>query len=184
MDHFTYREGRLHAEGVPIERIAETVGTPFYVYSTATLERHYRVFDEALAGTDHLIAYSLKANGNQAVVATLARLGAGADVVSGGELMRALAAGVPPERIVFSGVGKTASEMRQGLEAGIRQFNVESEPELEALDAVARSMGKVAPITPKTSSACRFRAPARFMPAPPQWQGSRSPASTCISARN
>jgi diaminopimelate decarboxylase len=147
MDHFTYREGRLHAEGVPIERIAEAVGTPFYVYSTATLERHYQVFDEALADTDHLIAYSLKANGNQAVVATLARLGAGADVVSGGELMRALAAGVPPERIVFSGVGKTADEMRQGLEAGIRQFNVESEPELEALDAVARSMGLIAPIT-------------------------------------
>jgi diaminopimelate decarboxylase len=137
MDHFTYREGRLHAEGVPIERIAEAVGTPFYVYSTATLERHYQVFDEALADTDHLIAYSLKANGNQAVVATLARLGAGADVVSGGELMRALAAGV----------GKTADEMRQGLEAGIRQFNVESEPELEALDAVARSMGLIAPIT-------------------------------------
>ncbi len=147
MDHFSYIQGRLHAEEVPIERIAEAVGTPFYVYSTATLERHYRVFDEALAGTDHLIAYSLKANGNQAVVATLARLGAGADVVSGGELMRALAAGVPPSRVVFSGVGKTAAEMRQGLEAGIRQFNVESEPELEVLDAVARSMGKVAPVT-------------------------------------
>jgi diaminopimelate decarboxylase len=147
MDHFTYSDGRLHAEEVAIERIAEAVGTPFYVYSTATLERHYRVFDEALAGTDHLIAYSLKANGNQAVVATLARLGAGADVVSGGELMRALAAGVPAEKIVFSGVGKTADEMRQGLGAGIRQFNVESEPELEVLDAVARSMGKVAPVT-------------------------------------
>ncbi|MHA1527789.1 MAG: diaminopimelate decarboxylase [Alphaproteobacteria bacterium] len=147
MDHFTYREGLLHAEEVPIERIAAALGTPFYVYSTATLERHYRVFDEALAGTDHLIAFSLKSNSNQAVIATLARLGAGADVVSGGELMRALAAGVPPFRVVFSGVGKTAAEMRQGLEAGIRQFNVESEPELEVLDAVARSMAMVAPVT-------------------------------------
>jgi diaminopimelate decarboxylase len=147
MDHFTYRDGILHAEDVALARIAEAVGTPFYIYSTATLERHYRVFDEALAGTDHLIAYSLKANGNLAVVATLARLGAGADVVSGGELMRALAAGVPAGRIVFSGVGKTAAEMRQGLEAGIRQFNVESEPEMEVLDAAARSMGKVAPVT-------------------------------------
>ena len=147
MDHFNYIAGRLHAEDVPVEDIAQALGTPFYVYSTATLERHYRVFDEALAGTDHLIAYSLKANGNQAVVATLARLGAGADVVSGGELMRALAAGVPPSRILFSGVGKTADEMRQGLEAGIRQFNVESEPELEVLDRVARSVGLIAPIT-------------------------------------
>ena len=147
MDHFTYRQGRLHAEEVALARIAEAVGTPFYVYSTATLERHYRVFDEALAGTEHLIAFSLKSNSNQAVIATLARLGAGADVVSGGELMRALAAGVPPSRIVFSGVGKTAAEMRQGLAAGIRQFNVESEPELEVLDAAARSMGRVAAVT-------------------------------------
>jgi diaminopimelate decarboxylase len=147
MDHFAYIDGRLHAERVAIERIAAAVGTPFYVYSTATLIRHYRAFEEALAGTDHLIAYSVKANGNLAVIATLARLGAGADVVSGGELMRALAAGVPAERIVFSGVGKTAEEMRQGLEAGIRQFNVESEPELEALDRVARAMGVVAPVS-------------------------------------
>jgi diaminopimelate decarboxylase len=141
MDHFNYTGGRLHAEEVPVERIAEAVGTPFYVYSTATLTRHFQVFDEALAGTEHLIAYALKANGNQAVIATLARLGAGADVVSGGELMRALAAGVPAARIVFSGVGKTGDEMRRGLAAGIRQFNVESEPELEALDRVAREMG-------------------------------------------
>jgi diaminopimelate decarboxylase len=147
MDHFHYIGGRLHAEEVPIERIAEAVGTPFYVYSTATLERHYRVFEEALEGLDHLIAYSLKANGNQAVVATLARLGAGADVVSGGELARALAAGVPASRIVFSGVGKTAEEMRAGLAAGIRQFNVESEPELMLLDEVARAIGTVAPVT-------------------------------------
>ncbi|MCH8167099.1 MAG: hypothetical protein IIC03_04120 [Proteobacteria bacterium] len=148
MDHFSYIEGRLHAEAVPIERIAEAVGTPFYVYSTATLERHYRVLDEALAGTPHLIAFSLKSNSNQAVIATLARLGAGADVVSGGELMRALAAGVPPDRIVFSGVGKTAAEMRQGLEAGIRQFNVESEPELEVLDAAARALGRLSAKAP------------------------------------
>jgi diaminopimelate decarboxylase len=147
MDHFAYIYGRLHAEQVPIDRIAEAVGTPFYVYSTATLARHYRIFEEALEGTDHLIAFSVKSNSNLAVIATLARLGAGADVVSGGELMRALAAGVPPERIVFSGVGKTADEMRQGLDAGIRQFNVESEPELEVLDRVAREIGKVAPIT-------------------------------------
>jgi diaminopimelate decarboxylase len=147
MDHFAYIDGRLHAERVPIDRIAAAVGTPFYVYSTATLERHYRAFEEALAGLPHLIAYSVKANGNLAVIATLARLGAGADVVSGGELARALAAGVPPDRIVFSGVGKTAEEMRQALAAGIRQFNVESEPELEVLDRVAREMGVVAPIS-------------------------------------
>ncbi|MDH3667335.1 MAG: diaminopimelate decarboxylase [Paracoccaceae bacterium] len=147
MDHFTYRDGLLNAEEVPIPLIAESVGTPFYVYSTATLERHYRVFEEALEGTDHLIAYSLKANGNLAVVATLARLGAGADVVSGGELARALAAGVPADRIVFSGVGKTSDEMREALRVGIRQFNVESEPELEALDQVARAMGKRAAVT-------------------------------------
>jgi diaminopimelate decarboxylase len=146
MDHFNYSGGQLCAEEVPLARIAEAVGTPFYVYSTATLERHFRVFDEALAGMDHLIAYALKANGNQAVIATLARLGAGADVVSGGELMRALAAGVPADKVVFSGIGKTADEMRQALAAEIRQFNVESEPELEALDAVARAMGKRAKV--------------------------------------
>jgi diaminopimelate decarboxylase len=147
MDHFTYQDGVLHAEGVALSDIAAEVGTPFYVYSTATLERHYTIFREALAGTDHLICYSIKANGNQAVIATLARLGAGMDVVSEGELRRALAAGVPGDRIVFSGVGKTANEMRLALEAGIRQFNVESEPELEQLDAIARGMNTKAPIT-------------------------------------
>lgn len=147
MDHFTYRDGHLFAEDVAVSALAEEVGTPFYVYSSATLERHFRVFDEALAHSPHLICYALKANSNLAVVATLARLGAGADVVSGGEMQRALAAGVPPERIVFSGVGKTADEMTAALEVGIRQFNVESEPELERLDAVARSLGKTAPIT-------------------------------------
>lgn len=147
MDHFNYRSGVLHAEDVALTDIAAEVGTPFYVYSSATLERHYQVFQEALAGTDHLICYSIKANGNQAVIATLARLGAGMDVVSEGELRRALAAGVPGDRIVFSGVGKTANEMRLALEAGIRQFNVESEPELEVLDAIAAGMGMRAPIT-------------------------------------
>ena len=147
MDHFAYHNGVLCAEDVPLTRIAEEVGTPVYVYSTATLQRHYRVFEEALAGMDHLICYSIKANGNQAVIATLAALGAGMDVVSEGELRRALAAGVPAEKIVFAGVGKTAAEMRLALEAGIRQFNVESEPELEQLNAVAISMGVRAPIT-------------------------------------
>jgi diaminopimelate decarboxylase len=146
LDHFHYRDGRLHAEDVPLEAIAKAVGTPVYVYSTATLVRHYRVFEEALAGLDHLIAYAMKANGNLAVVATLARLGAGADVVSGGELARALKAGVPGERIVFSGVGKTDDEMRLALAAGIAQFNVESEPELERLSAVAHEAGASAPV--------------------------------------
>ncbi|MEM7526139.1 MAG: diaminopimelate decarboxylase [Pseudomonadota bacterium] len=146
MDHFHYRDGRLHAEEVAIEQIAAAVGTPFFVYSTATLERHYHVFDEALAGMDHLVAYAVKANSNLAVIATLARLGAGADVVSGGELVKALRAGVPPGRIVFSGVGKTLDEMRLALSEGIGHFNVESEPELEMLSAVARGMGRVAKI--------------------------------------
>ena len=135
MDHFVYRNGILHAEDVPLPAIAEAVGSPAYIYSTATLERHYRVFEEALSGMDHFIAYAMKANSNQAVLATLARLGAGMDVVSGGEMHRALAAGVPGDRIVFSGVGKTEAEMRLGLDHDIRQFNVESEPELERLSA-------------------------------------------------
>ena len=147
MDHFLYRDGALYAEDVPISEIAAAVGTPFYVYSTATLLRHYRLFDEALAGMDHLVCYAMKANSNQAVLRTLAEAGAGMDVVSGGEYLRAKAAGVPGERIVFSGVGKTRAEIRQALEGGIRQFNVESEPELVVIDAVARELGKVAPIT-------------------------------------
>ena len=146
MHHFQYRHGVLHAEDVPLDTLAEEVGTPFYCYSTATLTRHYRVFAAALP-KDALIAFSVKANGNLAVIRTLGRLGAGADVVSGGELKKALAAGIPPSRIVFSGVGKTREEMRLALEAGIYQFNVEGEEELDALDEVARSLGKVAPIT-------------------------------------
>ena len=146
MNHFEYKDGVLHAEDVDLARLAEAVGTPFYCYSTATLERHYKVFAEAFP-KDTLVAYSVKANGNLAVLKTLARLGAGADVVSGGELKKALAAGIPGARIVFSGVGKTPREMTAALEAGIHQFNVESEPELEALNAVALSLGKRAPIT-------------------------------------
>jgi diaminopimelate decarboxylase len=146
MDHFDYRGGVLHAEDVPLDRIAAEVGTPFYVYSTATLERHYRVMDEALAGTDHMVCYALKALSNLAVLRVLARLGAGMDVVSEGELRRALAAGAPGDRIVFAGVGKQQGEMRFALEAGVGQFNVESEPELRALDAIARSMGLRAPV--------------------------------------
>lgn len=146
MNHFDYRGGRLFAEGVDLTKLAEEAGTPLYVYSTATLERHYRVFAKAFpAGT--LVAFSVKANGNLAVLKTLGQLGAGADVVSGGELKKALAAGIPPDRIVFSGVGKTPREMKLGLEAGIHQFNVESEPELEALNETALALGLCAPIT-------------------------------------
>jgi len=147
MDHFLYRDGVLCAEDVPVAEIAAAVGTPFYLYSTATLERHYRLFDEALAGMDHLVCYAMKAASNQAILRTLAALGAGMDVVSGGEYARAIAAGVAGERIVFSGVGKTAEEMRMALAGGIRQFNVESEPEMAVLNAVALDMGVIAPIT-------------------------------------
>ena len=146
MNHFVYRDGRLFAEDVDLTALAETVGTPFYCYSSAMLERHYRVFAQAFPETV-LIAYSVKANGNLGVLKTLARLGAGADVVSGGELKKALAAGIPAHKIVFSGVGKKPDEVRLGLEKQIHQFNVESEPELIALDAIARSMNLRAPIT-------------------------------------
>ena len=147
MDHFTYRNGALCAEDVPLAEIAASVGTPFFCYSTATLTRHFKLFEEALAHSDHLICYAMKANSNLAVIKLLGDLGAGMDVVSQGEYLRARAAGVPGDRIVFSGVGKTRAEMRTALEGGVRQFNVESEPEMLALDEVARSMGVVAPIT-------------------------------------
>jgi diaminopimelate decarboxylase len=147
MDHFLYRDGILHAEDVPLPEIAAAVGTPVYVYSTATLTRHFRLFQEALAWGPHLICFSMKSNPNRAVVALMHALGAGIDVVSVGEYLKARSAGVPGEKIVFSGVGKTRAEMRVALEGGIRQFNVESEPELLALDEVARSMGLRAPIT-------------------------------------
>jgi diaminopimelate decarboxylase len=141
MHHFSYKGGVLHAEGVSLARIAAEVGTPFYCYSTATLERHYRVLTEAFKGQDAVICYAVKANSNQAVLATMARLGAGMDVVSEGELARARAAGVPAERIIFAGVGKTREEMARALREGIQSFNVESEPELAALSEVATSLG-------------------------------------------
>ncbi len=147
MDHFLYRNGHLHAEDVAIAEIAEAVGTPFYVYSTATLERHYRLFKDALEGIDNTVCYAMKANSNQAVLTLLAGLGAGMDVVSGGEYARAIAAGCPPERIVFSGVGKTRAEMEMALRGGVRQFNIESEPEMRALSQVASDLGLTAPIT-------------------------------------
>ena len=147
MDHFLYRDGVLCAEDVPLPEIAAEVGTPFYVYSQATLTRHYQLFEEALSGLPHLICYAMKSNSNQAVIKVMGDLGAGMDVVSGGEYRRAKAAGIPGDRIVFSGVGKTADEMRLALDGGIRQFNVESEPELELLSNVASGMGAVAPIT-------------------------------------
>ena len=147
MNHFEYRDGVLHAEDVPVPRIAAEVGTPFYCYSTATLTRHFRVFSAAFAGLDALVCYAMKANSNQAVIRTLAKLGAGADVVSEGELRRALAAGIPAAKIVFSGVGKTAREMDFALSAGIHCFNVESEPELELLSARAVAAGRVAPVS-------------------------------------
>lgn len=147
MDHFLYRDGALYAEDVPVAEIAAAVGTPFYVYSTATLLRHFRLFDEALEGMDHLVCYAMKAASNQAILKTLAQAGAGMDVVSQGEYLRAKAAGVPGDKIVFSGVGKTAEEIRCALSGGIRQFNVESEPEMAVIDAVAQELGLVAPIT-------------------------------------
>lgn len=147
MDHFLYRDGALHAEDVAIADIAAQVGAPFYVYSTATLMRHFKLFDDALSWGEHLVCFAMKSNSNVAVLKLLGDLGAGMDVVSIGEYMRAKAAGVPGERIVFSGVGKTREEMRLALEGGIRQFNVESEPEMAALSQVAVSMGKTAPIT-------------------------------------
>ena len=147
MNHFEFRDGVLHAEEVPIPEIAKAVGTPFYCYSTATLERHYNVFRKSFTGLDALVCYALKANSNQAVIATLARLGAGADVVSEGEMRRALAAGVPAGKILFSGVGKTAREIDFALSAGILCFNVESEPELELLSQRAVAAGKVAPVS-------------------------------------
>lgn len=147
MDHFLYRDGALYAEDVPVAEIAAAVGTPFYVYSTATLLRHFRLFDEALEGMDHLVCYAMKAASNQAILKTLAQAGAGMDVVSQGEYLRAKAAGVPGDKIVFSGVGKTADEIRCALSGGIRQFNVESEPEMAVINAVALELGQVAPIT-------------------------------------
>ena len=141
MHHFDYRNGVLHAEGVNLIALAEAVGTPFYCYASATLERHYKVFAGAFADVDALVCYAMKANSNQAVIATLAKLGAGADVVSGGELLRARAAGIAPAKIMFSGVGKTARELAQAVDEGILCVNVESEAELEMLSAIAAAKG-------------------------------------------
>jgi diaminopimelate decarboxylase len=147
MNHFDYRNGVLHAEAVNLSDLAAAVGTPFYCYSTATLERHYRVFSEAFAGEKILVCYALKANSNQSVLRTLAKLGAGADVVSGGELKRALAAGIPSQKIVFSGVGKTEAELRAALASDILCINIESEPELELLSRLAVEAGRTARIS-------------------------------------
>ena len=147
MDHFQYRGGVLHAEDVAIPAIAAAVGTPFYCYSTATMTRHYQVLASSLEGTEARICYAVKANSNQAVIRTMVELGAGADVISGGELQRALAAGAAADTIVFAGPGKTKDELVQALTAGIYQFNVESEPELRLLSAVATGMGKTAPVS-------------------------------------
>jgi diaminopimelate decarboxylase len=145
--HFQYRGDKLFAEDVDLTALAGKVGTPFYVYSAATLRRHVQVMRDAFKGIDTLVAYAMKANSNQAVIKLIAKEGAGADVVSGGELERAIAAGVPANRIVFSGVGKTFAEMRRALEVGIKCFNLESEPELERLSDVAVSMGMTAPVS-------------------------------------
>ena len=147
MNHFDYRNGVLHAEAVDLAELASRVGTPFYCYSTATLERHFRVFTDAFAGEKVLVFYAMKANSNQSVLRTLAKLGAGADVVSGGELKRALAAGIPPNKIVFSGVGKTEAELRAALSADILCINIESEPELELLSRLATEAGRTARIS-------------------------------------
>ena len=191
----------LHAEAVDLVALADAVGTPFYCYSTATLERHYRVFAYAFADVDALVCYAMKANSNQSVLRTLARLGAGSDVVSGGELKRALAAGFPPHKILFSGVGKTEAELRQALGEDILCINVESEPELELLSRLAAETGRIArvsvrinpdvdfgshaksrPASPRTSSAFRWFRRAPSMPAQQNCRGSRSPASMSTSA--
>jgi len=147
MHHFAYRNGVLHAEAVDLDALAASVGTPFYCYSTATLERHYKVFADAFADTRALVCYAMKANSNQAVIKTLAKLGAGADVVSGGELKRARLAGIPADKIMFSGLGKTAEELTLAIDEGILCINVESEPELELLSSIAASKGRTARIS-------------------------------------
>ncbi|MGQ4877739.1 diaminopimelate decarboxylase [Billgrantia sp. LNSP4103-1] len=147
MDHFEYRDGVLYGEEVPLSQVAEEVGTPCYVYSKATLARHFRAYTEALGSHPHLICYAVKANSNLAVLGLLARLGAGFDIVSVGELERVLAAGGDPAKVVFSGVAKQEGEMARALEVGIKCFNVESRPELERLNGVAERMGKVAPVS-------------------------------------
>ena len=147
MHHFAHRDGVLHAEAVDLNALADAVGTPFYCYSSATIERHYKVFAGAFADCRALVCYAMKANSNQAVIATLAKLGAGADVVSEGELLRARSAGISPDKIMFSGVGKTARELALAVEQGILCVNVESEPELELLASIAAVKGRTADIS-------------------------------------
>ena len=202
MHHFAYRDGVLHAEEVNLDTLAAAVGTPFYCYSTATLERHYHVFAGAFADVRALVCYAMKANSNQAVIATLAKLGAGADVVSEGELKRARAAGIPADKIMFSGVGKTARELALAVDEGILCVNVESEPELELLSSIAAAKGRTAHISvrvnpdvdAKTHAQDRHRQGREQVRHPDQprarglcacgasCRASRSPASTCISA--
>ncbi|MEM8665802.1 MAG: diaminopimelate decarboxylase [Pseudomonadota bacterium] len=164
MHHFTDKNGILHAEDVPLTDIAEAVGTPCFVYSAATFKRHVRVFTEALAGAGvpHLVCYAMKANSNQAILSLVSRLGAGMDVVSGGELMRALKAGVPADKIVFSGVGKTDEELAAALDAGIYCFNAESESELHALSAIAAQMGRTAPVSLRVNPDVEARTHAKI----------------------
>ena len=168
MHHFCYRAGVLHAEDVSLDRLATEVGTPLYCYSTATLTRHYRVFADAFASMPVLVCYAMKANSNQAVIATLGRLGAGADVVSGGELSRALAAGIAPEKIVFSGVGKTGPELAAAVDAGVLCVNVESEEELDLLSAVAASRGRRAAISVRVNPGIDARTHAKIATGRPQ----------------
>src|SRR5262249_25601502 len=203
VNHFQYKNGILSAEDVPLTELADAVGTPFYCYATATLTRHYKVFAAALP-KGSLVAFSVKANGTLAVLKTLGKLGAGADVVSGGELKKALAAGIPANRIVFSGVGKTREEMRLALEAGIYQFKVESQPERDALVQVAGALYTRASARPSPCASIRTsmrrrmprlrrarsrrslaflgREPAASMLMPPSFAASRSSASTFTSA--
>ena len=147
MNHFEYRSGEMFVEDVPVKRIAKEVGTPAYVYSLATLKRHFRVFDEAFAKVPHIVCFSVKANSNIALLRTFAKAGSGFDIVSGGELFRALKAGGDPKKIVFSGVGKKKEEIEYALNSGILMFNVESEHEMVALNEIAAGIGKRAPIS-------------------------------------
>ena len=185
MNHFDYRNGVLHAEAVNLIDLADAVGTPFYCYSTATLERHYRVFSEAFAGEKAVVCYAMKANSNQSVLRTLAKLGAGADVVSGGELKRALAAGIPPRKILFSGVGKTEAELRAALAADILCINVESEPELELLSRLATGDRKDRADLGPGQSRCRRRHPCqdRHRQVREQVRRSSSPGRATVYAR-
>ena len=202
MHHFAYRSGGLSAEAVPVADIARAVGTPFYCYSSATIERHYRVFADAFADVQALVCYSLKANSNQAVIATLGQLGAGADVVSEGELKRALAAGIARDKIMFSGIGKTERELALAADEAILCVNVESETELDlaVFDrqvegqrastfpsasipiSMQRRIARSRPESPRTSSAFRSAAHARFTHWPRNFRAFAWPASICISA--